>query len=385
MNSVGLAWQQAPPLVQRAPLRIGAVDDPLEKEAEAVAERVMRMPSPEAALIQRCPGGCADEEVIRRQVDEDEEELLTQRPPEDGEQEILQRAPEKSQNSSLSAGVSSRIGSMIAAIRVPGSCSGDVRFEVQDGFGITKNPARAILHPAPARRGQSGANVAIIRTGDIVVEASVKATVPGKSPLSPAAKDTLQEWQVGFTQTMYQDFILARYEKSRVFHSLLKEAGGPVIDTKNHLVPFYPPGGISAKLISLNPLITGDAPEAPVDLLNPHAHRVCDPPDLLRSFFRQLDATMFVIAFNRSSNKVCPLAHMEWRQLTDVEVTDIKVEPLDAGFNIVSVTFSPPTVDGVRVGRAGRGQGPRSPETTAKGGNVANDFQDDFFFEDEGC
>ena len=58
------------------------MDDPLEVEAERVADRVMRMPSSEL-VVRRCPGGCPDEEVLRRQpVDEEEDELL--RTPADG-------------------------------------------------------------------------------------------------------------------------------------------------------------------------------------------------------------------------------------------------------------------------------------------------------------
>lgn len=48
-------------------LRVGAVDDPLERQADEVAERVLRMPDPGPAMrrrssdepvIRRCPGGC---------------------------------------------------------------------------------------------------------------------------------------------------------------------------------------------------------------------------------------------------------------------------------------------------------------------------------------
>jgi|GEM_PF-5953185 len=67
--------------VQRSPSRVGAVDDPLEREADAVADRVMRMPAPDFSLIQRCPGGCPDEEMLHRQPmeEENEEEELIQR------------------------------------------------------------------------------------------------------------------------------------------------------------------------------------------------------------------------------------------------------------------------------------------------------------------
>ena len=74
--------ESVPSVLLRSPLRVGAVDDPLEVEAERVADRVMRMPSSES-VVRRCPGGCPDEEVLRRQpVDEEEDELL--RTPADG-------------------------------------------------------------------------------------------------------------------------------------------------------------------------------------------------------------------------------------------------------------------------------------------------------------
>ncbi len=74
--------ESVPSVLLRSPLRVGAVDDPLEVEAERVADRVMRMPSSEL-VVRRCPGGCPDEEVLRRQpVDEEEDELL--RTPADG-------------------------------------------------------------------------------------------------------------------------------------------------------------------------------------------------------------------------------------------------------------------------------------------------------------
>lgn len=69
-----------PVAVQRSPLRIGAVDDPAEVEAEAVAEQVLRMPEPGPALLQRCPGGCPDEEVLRRPLKHAEEADLEVRP-----------------------------------------------------------------------------------------------------------------------------------------------------------------------------------------------------------------------------------------------------------------------------------------------------------------
>lgn len=66
------------PLPVQAKLKIGAVDDPLEREADDIADHVMRMPDPGRPLLQRCPGGCPGDEdqsgddetpVIRRSID----------------------------------------------------------------------------------------------------------------------------------------------------------------------------------------------------------------------------------------------------------------------------------------------------------------------------
>jgi hypothetical protein len=47
-------------------LRIGATDDPLEREADATAERIMRMAQPPVATLRRCPGGCPDDQDLLR-------------------------------------------------------------------------------------------------------------------------------------------------------------------------------------------------------------------------------------------------------------------------------------------------------------------------------
>jgi hypothetical protein len=75
MTATALVVESVPSMVLRSPLRVGAVDDPLEVEAERVADRVMRTPSSEM-VVRRCPGGCPDEEVLRRQPVEEEDELL---------------------------------------------------------------------------------------------------------------------------------------------------------------------------------------------------------------------------------------------------------------------------------------------------------------------
>ena len=59
----------APPGVQPK-LEIGAVDDPLEREADAVADKVMRMPDPAAAVseqqVRRKCAACEDEKKLQR-------------------------------------------------------------------------------------------------------------------------------------------------------------------------------------------------------------------------------------------------------------------------------------------------------------------------------
>ncbi len=88
----------------RAALRIGAGNDPLEKEADRVADQVLRMPVQSGPVeLQRCPGGCppggcGDHEEVRRQPIEEEEELLQpklqsdllRQPMEEEEEETLQ-------------------------------------------------------------------------------------------------------------------------------------------------------------------------------------------------------------------------------------------------------------------------------------------------------
>lgn len=46
-------------------LRVRALSGRLEHEADAVADRVLRVPDPAPGLVQRCPGGCPDEEACR--------------------------------------------------------------------------------------------------------------------------------------------------------------------------------------------------------------------------------------------------------------------------------------------------------------------------------
>ena len=101
------------PAIQ-AKLRVGAVNDPLEREADRVADRVMQMPGPEAGPrigqaasgVQRLCAECEDElqiqsapdEAVQRQVEEEEEELLQtkraegeiQRQVEEEEEELIQ-------------------------------------------------------------------------------------------------------------------------------------------------------------------------------------------------------------------------------------------------------------------------------------------------------
>jgi Domain of unknown function (DUF4157) len=50
----------------QAKLRVGAVDDPLEREADDLADHIMGLPDLGASLLQRCPGGCPGDEELRR-------------------------------------------------------------------------------------------------------------------------------------------------------------------------------------------------------------------------------------------------------------------------------------------------------------------------------
>lgn len=97
--------------MQCAPLRVGAVDDPLEREAEAVADRVMRIPTPSVGLLQRCPDGCPEEEkpVIQRQPMDDEDDV---------EEELVQRRPVRSADLAATPGArsSTRLPNRISVV-----------------------------------------------------------------------------------------------------------------------------------------------------------------------------------------------------------------------------------------------------------------------------
>lgn len=81
---------RVPAPVVQASLRVGTPDDPLEAEADAVADRVLRMPAVGFAsgVQQRCPGGCPGEgELRRRPADEEDEEEVRRQPIEDENRE----------------------------------------------------------------------------------------------------------------------------------------------------------------------------------------------------------------------------------------------------------------------------------------------------------
>ena len=95
------------PAVQGS-LRVGAVNDPLEGEADAVADRVMRMPSAAVPdVVQRCPGGCPGDEELRRSPVDEEEDVL--------------RAPTGTTSSGTGLAVDASVASGIGARRGGGA------------------------------------------------------------------------------------------------------------------------------------------------------------------------------------------------------------------------------------------------------------------------
>ena len=62
------------PFVIQPKLTVGAPDDPYEREADTVADKVMRMP--ERNFVQRKCAACKEEEKVQRQEADDEEELV---------------------------------------------------------------------------------------------------------------------------------------------------------------------------------------------------------------------------------------------------------------------------------------------------------------------
>ncbi len=127
-----------PPAIQ-AKLTVGQPNDMYEREADRLADRVMRMidgvlVSPEtgslvngqSSLVQRkagCPGGCPEEEgvtpLVQRQSLDDEEEMLqaksaslVQRQSLDDEEEMLQAKSTSVQTPAVTPGIESRINSL---------------------------------------------------------------------------------------------------------------------------------------------------------------------------------------------------------------------------------------------------------------------------------
>jgi len=62
-------------------LRVGAAHDPLEREADEVADQVMRAPDPGSLLLQRCPGGCPG--------DDEDVQPVARRTPEEGLEPVV--------------------------------------------------------------------------------------------------------------------------------------------------------------------------------------------------------------------------------------------------------------------------------------------------------
>jgi hypothetical protein len=60
------SFKSQTPLLIQPKLSVGAVDDPFEREADAMADRVMRMP--ETSFIQRKCASCEEEEQIHRKI-----------------------------------------------------------------------------------------------------------------------------------------------------------------------------------------------------------------------------------------------------------------------------------------------------------------------------
>lgn len=176
----------ARPRVQ-ASLKVGAVDDPLEREADAIAERVMRMPDPASALlsrasstrvryVQRCPGGC---------------------PPEGCEDDVAHRQPT---SGGAAVGVSTATAAAVRARRGTGRQLGAPErafFEPRLGVGlggvrVHTDAGAAVLSRRLGARAFTVGHDVFFGTGEYA-----PATVNGRRLLAHELVHTLQQRPTG--------------------------------------------------------------------------------------------------------------------------------------------------------------------------------------------
>lgn len=92
----------------QAKLKIAEPGDVYEKEADTVADQVMRMPEPQMAQsnnlqIQRACQKCEENELHRQPIKEDEEDKLKRQPIEEEDEKKMQRQPEEDEEKNVQA------------------------------------------------------------------------------------------------------------------------------------------------------------------------------------------------------------------------------------------------------------------------------------------
>ena len=162
-----LQWlMRAGPWIQRK-LTIGAVDDPLEREADRVADQVMRMSEPAVRIvypgatpIQRCSSGC-DRVIDRQRLDEEEKlqtkplspAVLPRRAPQE-EEEMLIKSKVATQGPTLATQAIPEDEELIQPQGHIDEVGGHVTSEVEDAIqGLSgqgaplAEPVRAFMEP----------------------------------------------------------------------------------------------------------------------------------------------------------------------------------------------------------------------------------------------
>lgn len=165
----------------QAKLKIGQPGDVYEKEADMVADQVMRMPEPQKASadnlhIQRACPKCEENELNRQPIKEEEEEKL-QRQPIEEEDDKLRRQPVEDEEEKLQAKeasvfnpeVSPGIENQINSIKGGGSpLSENERAFFEPRFGADFSQVRVHTNTQAAEAAQ-GVNAKAFTTGHDIV------------------------------------------------------------------------------------------------------------------------------------------------------------------------------------------------------------------------
>jgi hypothetical protein len=193
----------------QAKLKIAEPGDVYEKEADMVADQVMRMPEPQMAQsnnlhIQRACPNCEENELHRQPIKEDEEDKLKRQPIEEEDEKKMQRQPEEDEEknvqakeaSDLTPEVNPGIENQIQSIKGGGSpLSENERTFFEPRFGADFSQVRVHTDTQAAEAAQ-GVNAKAFTMGHDIVFSPDQynpGTSTGKSLLAHELTHVIQQ------------------------------------------------------------------------------------------------------------------------------------------------------------------------------------------------